>query len=111
MAKRGRHNATGRQETVVEDRKKKGKPVVLEEKLGEWILETRTFDPNTPPVELHLSMGLTKNLGEFQFARMDIGVSIPCMPEEMEHYFKRAKKWITTKLQREVQRINEDFVE
>ena len=104
-----RENAVGSAAIVIEDKKKKGKPVVVEASHKEWILETRTFDPTKPPVVLKLALGLTKNLDDYQFARMDLGVEIPCMPEEVPEYYERARKWITTKIRKEVRRINNEF--
>lgn len=108
---RKRQNAVGTKDLSIEDRKKKNKPVVLKEEHETWILETRTFPPESPPTYVDLTMGLTKNLGDFQSARMDLRIAAPCLPEEVDDYYERAKKWITIKLKKEVRKIDDSFVE
>jgi len=103
-----RDNTTGHSEVVMEDRK--AKEVVHEER-KQWIFETRSFPDDTPPIYLDVRLGLTKNLGDYESARMDVGVSVACLPEEVPEYFAKAKKWITGQLSKEVRKIDKDFVD
>ena len=104
-----RDNAVGHTDSTVEDRIDKKNPKRLESEAKEWIFENRTVDPNTPPVVIKLSMGLTKNLDNYESARIDIGVEIPCLPEEVPEYVEKAKVWIGKMVQKEVRRINKRF--
>lgn len=104
-----RDNATGYTDTTVEDRIDKKKPEMLHSQTKEWIFENRTFDPETPPVVIKLSMGVTKNLDNYESARIDVGIEIPCLPEEVPEYVERVKTWVGKMIQKEVRRINKDF--
>lgn len=107
-------NTTASSTTVVEDsrhKKEDGESEVLLEKREEFLLENRTFDPSTPPIQVGLTMGITKNLGDYQSARMDIHINASCLPEEMEVYLERMKTWVGRRLGREIREIDERFVE
>ena len=109
-----RENTTAEKTTVVEDRRNQeedGAPEVLFERREEFLLETRRFDPDTPPVQIGLTLGMTKNLGDYQSARMDIHVTASCLPHEMEEYFERIAAWIEKKIGQEIRDIDERFVE
>lgn len=106
--RRSRDNTTGSSEVTVEDRKTKD---VVHTAQKEWVFENRIFEAGSPPMYLDVRMGLTKNLGDYESARMDVGVSVACLPEEGPEYFLKAKKWITAQLSKEVRKIDKDFVD
>lgn len=104
--------AQATQDTVVEDLSDgASNALVLEERREEWLLEQRTFDNEQRPVPVEVSLGLTKNLGDFQSARMDIRVGAWCLTDEVPDYVDRMQRWIEKKLSREVRRIDASFVE
>lgn len=51
-------------------------------------LEVQTFD--VEPAWVKASYGLTINLGNYESARADAGVTLPCYVEEIQDAFKRA---------------------
>ena len=106
-----RQNSTGRSEVVIEDRTDADDIEILSEVRKEWVFETQSFEPGEPHARMDLSLGMTKNLGDYQFARMDLGVDIACKVEEVPEHYMRAKKWVGAQIKREVRRIDTSFVE
>lgn len=64
-----------------------GKPVGQEISV-DTPLEVRVFE--TEPATVTASYGLTLNLGNYESARCDAGVTLPCYREEVESAFKEA---------------------
>lgn len=92
-----RHNATGRA-----SRERKGRP---EDDLHqEFIVEAPEFDTEHPAV-VEVSLGLTINLGNFESARLDVGVRMPCDPSQVKETYVRAKDWCEAQVQQEVREI------
>ncbi len=59
----------------------------------------------TEPGKVSYSAGITINLGNFEFARVDIGVFIPTYREEAEEAADFAKQFVTERLEAEVEQI------
>lgn len=51
------------------------------------------------PAKIKIAGGLTLNLGDFNSARVDVGIELPCDPENIEEAFSAAKKWVETKVE------------
>ena len=64
-------------------------------------------DFNTEPAKVNFSVGMTLNLGNYESARIDVGVVMPCNPSELDHTFEQAKEWATTRLVKEAKTIKE----
>jgi hypothetical protein len=62
----------------------------------------------TTPAVVNLEMGVTLNLGQFESARITVGVSVPCYKEEVDQAYAYAKTWITERLQAEVKEVREN---
>jgi len=81
---------------------KTGKAFVTIQKTGsedvteESVVEVETFV--TQPAVITLKYGVTKNLGQFESARVDVGISIPCYKERVDDAFADADAWVTEKL-------------
>jgi len=64
------------------------------------LLEVQLFDG--PVAHINVEYGLTVNLGDCEFAKVTVGVELPCYPEEtgkaFEEGFKRCKDEIKEKL-------------
>jgi hypothetical protein len=43
-------------------------------------------------------MGLTRNLGDFNSVKFDVGISLPCKPEEKEQTFNLARSFVEEKM-------------
>ncbi len=59
----------------------------------------------TVPTEVQVGMGLTLNLGNYETARVDVTIRIPCYREEAEQAYAAAREWVETRLQSEVEDI------
>ncbi len=59
----------------------------------------------TDPVRIDTRVGITLNLGNFEFARIDIGVVVPCYKEEMDDAFAWSREWATERLKSEIDRV------
>lgn len=51
--------------------------------------------------------GLTLNMGNYETARVDVGIDFPCDADKIDTAYKRAKEWVTTRLQDEVSDIRQ----
>lgn len=54
------------------------------------------------PAYLNISAGMTKNLGDFNSARVSISITYPCIPEEIEESYDKLKNWIDARLIKEI---------
>ena len=75
-----------------------GLPVTKDEEIA-----VRTFVTN--PAMVEIGYGLTLNIGNYESARIDVRVSLPCYVEETDQAFAFAKKWTEERIQTEVKEI------
>jgi len=61
----------------------------------------------TEPAKVSLTMGVTINLGNFEGARVDVGVTLPCYAEEVEAAHSFASSWVETKIVREIEALRD----
>jgi len=66
-------------------------------------IAVRTFVTN--PAMVEIGYGLTLNIGNYESARIDVRVSLPCYVEETDQAFAFAKKWTEERIQTEVKEI------
>lgn len=66
------------------------------------VLEHR-FTTDNPPATVHLSAGLTRSLGNFEFFRSDCSISIPCDRTQIEKAYETASAYVADKLNRELE--------
>jgi len=59
----------------------------------------------TASAKVRVSMGLTVNLGNFESARCEVGVEIPCYREEIDDATHFARDYCEARLQQEVQAV------
>ena len=50
-------------------------------------LRERKFSESNPPAHVRFNVGQTYNLGDFNSLRLDVSVTMPCLPEEIEETF------------------------
>jgi hypothetical protein len=67
-------------------------------------IEVRNFE--TEPAEVGINYGLTINLGDFNSARVDVSVKIPCYVEEKDEAFANISAWAEDRIRKEVEIIN-----
>lgn len=72
---------------------KDGSIVTKEEIVGEEINGEAT-------ASLSMSIGLTKNLGNYESVKVTVGLTVPCIPteEDIEASYAQVKDWVDTKI-------------
>lgn len=63
------------------------------------------FPEDVVPATVGVTMGLTINMGNYEFAKIDVTCSIPCYREEMNEAHLWASKFAEERLQKEVGEI------
>ena len=91
-----RHAGTGFTSSEVKNRQET-------ERREEFMFETEHFEGE--PAVVEVTLGMTVNLGNFESARLDVGVRMPCTPENVEATFAKAKAWCEEKVGTEVRQI------
>lgn len=66
-------------------------------------LEVRSFV--TEPAVVEIGYGLTLNIGNYESARVDVKISLPCYAEEANAAYEYAKKWTEERVQIEVKDV------
>jgi len=61
---------------------------------------------HTAPAEVEVSVGLTINTGNYNTARIQVSVRIPCYKEEIDEAYVFAQKWVEERVQREKSMID-----
>ncbi len=59
----------------------------------------------TEPAKVSVGMGLTLNLGNYESARIDVSLVVPCYREESNDAYNYARKWVEDRLAVEVKDI------
>jgi len=69
------------------------------------VLEVHRFI--TTPAEVSYSVGITLNMGNFESARVDVGIKMPCYVEEVDVTFRRVQAWAERLLSQERDKITD----
>ena len=93
-----RQNATGFASSEVKD-----DPDSLSEK--EFSFPVAPLDG--PHATVNVMLGLTANLGNYESARIDVGVRMPCNPDDIEATYVQAKEWCESRVKTEVKAIRQ----
>ena len=67
--------------------------------------EEEILDFEVEPARVSMSMGMTVNLGNYESARLDVSVSLPCYREEVEYAYAHAREWVEEKITLETEMI------
>lgn len=67
-------------------------------------LDIHTFV--TEPAKVFMDLAVTINLGNYESAKISVGISVPCYKEEVDAAYDYAKNWISDRLQQEVAEVN-----
>lgn len=73
------------------------------EEIENLTLDVRTFV--TEPAIITRGYGLTLNLGNYESARVDVGIRLPAYREEAEEADEFAKKWCEDRIKAEVDEV------
>lgn len=68
------------------------------ENVAEEELEIVRFPPGTEPAFIRVNAGKTLNLGNYESLRIDVSVTLPCLPEDIEDTYERAAEFAFTKM-------------
>jgi hypothetical protein len=66
-------------------------------------ISVRPFETN--PASISVKAGATVNLGNYESARVDVMLSMPCYIEEIEEVYPKVKEWVDGKLAEEYQEL------
>lgn len=50
------------------------------------------------PSTVSVKAGFTKNLGNYESARVDIMLTMPCYPEEIDGIYEEVKDWVDSRI-------------
>lgn len=89
-------------EALITVHRTKSTKVLDEFSEGETIL-VRKFE--TAPAYVCNKVGVTKNMGNFESVRIDVGVKIPCYTEEINEVEKQAAMWVDRKMDAKLSEI------
>jgi len=64
-------------------------------------LASVAFPPGVEPAFVRVAAGGTYNLGNFESMRLDVSVTLPCMPGDIEEAYEQASEFVSVKLAEE----------
>jgi len=67
------------------------------------VVEVSKFE--TEPAKVTRGYGLTLNLGNYESARVDVSVTVPCYVEDIDKADKWAASWVQKRIEAEVSMI------
>lgn len=60
-----------------------------------------------PPCNVGMTAAMTINLGDYNSAKVQVSLHVPCKHEEIDETFDFAKEWVETKVNTLVEEIQE----
>ncbi len=80
-----------------------------EEKVELGRIRIRPFVSAT--ANISVKAGATISLGEktYEFARVDVMLSMPCYPEEIDAVYPKVKDWVDERMKKEVDEIKDSI--
>lgn len=89
---------------ITKETKKSGQTVSMdtENETVETEGEPETTDTDgvtSKPCIVEVGMGFTKNMGDYESARLDVKIAIPCRHDEINDVYDTAKEWVEERLQ------------
>ena len=74
---------------------------VLENTVTNETLDEDVFPPGVEPAFVRVGVGNTYNLGDFNSLRIDVAVTLPCLPSQVEEAYSRASEFCVEKMREE----------
>lgn len=65
----------------------------------EGVIAVHRFQTN--PAEVNVDYGITLNMGNYESAKINLSVRIPCYKEEIDEAYEFASAWVADRLERE----------
>lgn len=96
---------------VTKETKKTGQTVSTdthneEVETGDGPVEVDSNGVTSAPCVVEVGMGFTKNMGDYESARLDVRIAIPCRHDEINDVYDTAKEWVEQRLQALVDEIS-----
>lgn len=60
-----------------------------------------------PTCLVEVGMGYTKNMGDYEFVRVDVKLSMPAYPHEINDVYEHVQTWVDKKLEQVLSELNE----
>lgn len=79
---------------------------LVREASAEEVVEVSRFE--TMPAIVRRGYSLTMNLGNYESAKVDVGIEVPCYLEDVEAADEWAKRWVELRIRQEVRSVRED---
>lgn len=76
-----------------------------EEQHQEQVGDERLFED--PPCNVGVSGGFTYNLGNFNSAKVQISINVPCPHDEIDETYEFAKEWVDDRVQESYDELEE----
>lgn len=85
------------------------KKTVISEDTAQEQVETPASDqPTEQQCEVGVEMSYTHNLGNYQSARVQVSLKVPCVHAEIDDVYDYAKGWVETRLEGLVDELQSD---
>lgn len=81
---------------------------VLEDSSEEETIHVRKFE--TEPAYVSVRVGATKNMGNYESLRLEVGVTIPCYTEEITEVEKQATEWVDDKMDKKLSELSNKVI-
>jgi len=83
--------------------------IKIEHKEGGKLMKEETKDEYLPtpmkdgnPAYLSIMGSLTRNLGNYEAAKVSISITYPCNPDDINESYEKLKNWLDSRLSKEV---------
>lgn len=84
------------------------KTVVSEDTSQETVDTPADPNPTEPQCEVGVEMSYTHNLGNYQSARVQVSLKVPCVHAEIDDVYDYAREWVDNKLNGLVEELQAD---
>lgn len=84
------------------------KTVISEDTAQEEVETPASPSPTEQQCEVGVEMSYTHNLGNYQSARVQVSLKVPCVHAEIDEVYDYAKGWVETRLEGLVEELNAD---
>ncbi len=81
------------------------KTVFGKEEVSSERIRIRPFVSN--PASISVKAGVTINLGNYESGRVDVMLTMPCYPEEVDQIYNEVKEWVDSRITHERRTIEE----
>lgn len=95
---RAESNVSGSRDTRSEYSHRRTK---IDETSSHEALPDVPFPPGVEPAFVRVAVGNTYNMGDFNSLRIDVSVTLPCLPDEVEDAYQRASEFCAEKVREE----------